>query len=311
MLAAPAVTFSQLLTTILAVGALALPAAVGSVTVTDALGRSVALAAAARRVVSLAPSNTEILFAVGAGDAVVGVTTFCNYPAEAARRAKVGGFAAGTISLETLVALRPDLVLAGDQDQRAVVDSLEALRVPVISVKARDFDGLYQSIELIGRVTGKAAEASELVAGLRRRVTAVEDRVAARGPAPRWRVYWEVFDAPVMTAGRRSIIGQLIEKAGGVNVFSDLAEEYATVSMEAVVARNPQVILAPDMNKGDPLTAEKLRRRPGWERIEAVRQGRVAVVSADLTSRPGPRLVAGLEQVAAVLYPENHDGGAP
>jgi iron complex transport system substrate-binding protein len=282
--------------------------------VRDALGREVTIPAAPRRVISLTPANTEILFAIGAGDRVVGVTTWCNFPAEARTRAKVGGFAATTIHLETLVALQPDLVVAGDETQRQVIESVARLGFPVLAVKVRDFPALYTVTEQLGRLCEAGPAAAALVAGLRRRVDDVVARSAGIPADRRPRVYWEVFDAPVMSAGRGSMIGQLIELAGGVNVFADVREEYPQVSTEAVVARAPEVILGPDMIDGGALTVARLRARPGWSAIPAVRTGRVHVLPADPTSRPGPRLVDGLELVAAVLYPplpSNAEGRQP
>lgn len=278
-------------------------------TVKDALGRDVTVAAEPRRIVSLTPGNTEILFAIGAGERVVGVTTWCNYPAEARTRPKIGGFAATTIHLETLVALQPDLVVAGDETQRMVIESVGRMGFPVVAVKVREFEGLYTVIEQLGRLTGRTAAATALTDAMRRRVAAVVEQ-AARIPADRRvRVYWEVFDAPVMSAGKSSMIGHLIELAGGVNVFADVREEYPQVNTEAVVARAPQVILGPDMADNGPLTVERLRARPGWSAIPAVRNGRVHILPADPTSRPGPRLVEGLELLAAILYPKPETGG--
>lgn len=274
------------------------------VVVRDTFRRSIKIEAEPKRIVSLSPANTEILFALGVGDRVVGVTTFCNYPAEAIARTKVGGFAGSTINLEALLALAPDLVLAGDEHHRMVVDALAKKNVPSVSIKAMDLAGVYGSIRLIGQTTGRQNEAEELVKAMQTRVDAVAAKVAKIRPVDRVRVYWEVFDAPVITSGRSSFIGQMIDMAGGLNVFADVDAEFPQVNTESVIARDPQVILGPDMMGGEGLTVEKLRARKGWAEIDAVKTGRVYVVSADLTSRPGPRLAEGLELVARTLYPQ-------
>ncbi len=274
------------------------------VVVRDAFRRSVKIEAEPKRIVSLSPSNTEILFALGLGDRVVGVTTLCNFPAEAATRPQVGGFAGSTINLETLVALGPDLVLAGDEHHRMVVDALTKKSVPTVCIKATDLAGVYGSIRLIGQATGRQNEAEALVKAMQARVDAVAAKVARVRPVDRLRVYWEVFDAPLITSGRSSFIGQMIEIAGGLNVFADVAAEFPQVNTEAVIARDPQVILGPEIVEGGGITLEKLRGRKGWTEIEAVKTGRVYVVSGDLTSRPGPRLAEGLELVARTLYPQ-------
>jgi len=276
--------------------------------VTDGLGRSVRIERKPLRVVSMTPANTEILFALGAGDRVVGVTSWCTYPEEAKSRPKIGGFAATTIHLEAVVVLRPDLVIAGDEAQSLVAGTLAQLGIPVLSVKVRDFAGLYAVIGQVGQLVGEREAAETLVGSLRRRVEVVVARSRLIPPEKRLRVYWEVFDAPVMSAGRTSMVGQLIELAGGINVFADVREEYPQVNTEAVVARNPEVILGADMTQGGALTVEILRARPGWSTIAAVREGRIHTLPADPTSRPGPRLVDGLEKVAAALYPQTAEG---
>lgn len=272
--------------------------------VTDSFRRSIRIEAEPKRIVSLSPANTEILFALGVGDRVVGVTTFCNFPAEAATRTKVGGFAGSTVNLEVLLALSPDLVLAGDEHHRMVVDALSKRNIPAANIKALDLAGVYGSIRFIGQATGRPSEAEALVKSMQARVDAVATKVAKIRPVDRLRVYWEVFDAPVITSGRSSFIGQMIEMAGGVNVFADVDAEFPQVNAESVIARDPQVILGPDVVEGGGLTVAKLRARKGWADIDAVRNGRVYTVSGDLTSRPGPRLVEGLELVARTLYPQ-------
>lgn len=273
-------------------------------TLSDAFGRSVTLQSEPKRIISLSPANTEILFAIGAGERVVGVTTFCDFPAEAASRPKVGGFAGSTVNLESVIALHPDLVLAGDEHHRTVIELLSKRRIPALSIKATDFGGVYGSIRLIGQATGRQPEADALVKSMQARVETVSKQVARIRPVDRVRVYWEVFDAPLITSGRNSFIGQLIEMAGGVNVFADIDAEFPQVNSEAVIARDPQVILGPEVPGADTMSIGKLRARKGWSGIDAVRHARVYALSGDLTSRPGPRLVDGLELVARTLYPK-------
>ena len=271
--------------------------------VDDALGRRVEIPARPVRIVSLTPGNTEILFAIGAGERIVGVTAWCNTPEAARALPKVGGFAATTVNLEAIVALRPDLVVAGDEAHRLVVETLGGLGVPALVVKVRDFAGLFALMRQLGVVTGEEAGAERVVQALETRVAAVAARTAAIPPDRRLRVYWEVFDAPLMTAGRGSMLGQLIELAGGRNLFADLREEYPQIGTEAVVTRDPEVIFGADMAStgAGALTAERLRARPGWAGLTAVRTGRVVALPADPVSRPGPRLVDALEQVETLL----------
>jgi iron complex transport system substrate-binding protein len=273
--------------------------------ITDGFGRRVVIARRPGRIVSLAPSLTETVFTVGNGARLAGVTRFCNFPAGAEALPKVGGFAARTISIEAIVALRPDIVLAGDEGQRPVVEALERLGIPVAAARVTDFETLFASIRLQGRLAGCEGETDALVAGLRARVEAVAQRAAEIPEGRRARVYWEAFDEPLMSAGPRSLIGRQIALAGGVNIFGEAREPYPQVSGEAVVARNPQVILGSRILPGRPaLTAGRLARRPGWAGIDAVREGRVFTLPDELVTRAGPRLVEGLELMARTIYPE-------
>ncbi|MDR0352098.1 MAG: helical backbone metal receptor [Opitutaceae bacterium] len=273
--------------------------------IVDGFGRRVVIARRPERIVSLAPSLTEIVFAVGNGARLAGVTRFCNFPAEAEALPKVGGFAARTISIEAIVALRPDLVLAGDEGQRPVVEALERLGIPVAAAGVSDFETLFASIGLQGRLAGRGAETGALVAGLRARVEAVARRAAEIPAGRRARVYWEAFDEPLMSAGPRSLIGRQIALAGGVNIFGEAREPYPLVSGEAVVARNPHVILSSRILPARlALTGGRLARRPGWAGIDAVRAGRVFTLPDELVTRAGPRLVEGLELMARTIYPE-------
>jgi len=273
------------------------------ITVTDGLGREVTVPAPPQRIISLAPSNTEILFAIGAGDQVVGVTEFCNYPPEAQTREKIGGFSAKTISVEKIVALEPDLVFSVGEIQQPVIEALEQVGIPVVALAARTFDEVYADIQLAGRLTGHPEEAAQVVAQMKQRVAAVQEKVAAIPPEERLTVFWEVWDEPLITAGPGTFIGQMIEMAGGVNIFADVTEDWPQVSVEEVVKRNPAVILGPDTH-ADKLTPEQIAQRPGWDQIEAVRNGRIHLINGDITSRPGPRLADALEAIAQALYPD-------
>jgi len=272
-------------------------------TFSDRLGRTITLSATPQRVVSLAPSNTELAFAVGAGERLVGVTTYCNHPAAAVDLPKIGGFAARTISIEAIVALKPDLVLAGDRNQRAVVDALERAGVTVAAVQPRGWTEIQETMRLLGRIFGTTETADRLIGSANARLQAVAARIGTVPPAQRVRVYWEVFDEPLMSAGPRSLIGEAVTLAGGVNIFADLKEEYPQVSVEAVIARDPQVIIGPASMRQRSMSLEALRARPGWALIAAVRDGRVVILPDEPVTRAGPRFAEGVELVAKALYP--------
>ncbi|MBN1449458.1 MAG: cobalamin-binding protein [Anaerolineales bacterium] len=272
-------------------------------TLTDGLDREITLEKAPERIISLSPSNTEVIFAAGAGNLVVGDTEYCDYPEEAKAITKVGGFSATTISVETIVSLNPDLVFAGDADHQTVIDALEAAGVTVYSVKANTFEDVYANLALIGKLTGNEAVAAQVVDGMKARIAAVEEKVATVPPEERPTVFWEIWDEPLMTSGPNTFSAQLIEIAGGVNIFPDLTEDYPQISVEEVVSRNPDVIMGPDTH-GDKLIAEQLAARPGWEEITAVKDGRIYLIDGNTSSRPGPRLADALEVIAASLYPD-------
>lgn len=274
-----------------------------AITITDAIGRRVSLDGAPARIVSLAPSVTESLFAIGAGPQVVGVTQFCTFPPEADALPEVGGFSADTISVEAIVDLTPDLVIAGSAGQEPVVAALEQLGIPALVFDPTSFEEVYASLEQLGYLTGNVAGADQVVAAMRARVAAVTAVVDQIPAAERPTVFWEVFDEPLMTAGPTTFIGQMIALAGATSIFADATEDYPQVSAEAIVERDPDVILGPSSH-ADKLSPELVAARPGWGELRAVRDGRVYLLDGDTTSRPGPRLADALEELARTLYPE-------
>ena len=282
----------------------ALPSAKNAtITVTDDLGREVNLPATATRIVSLAPSNTEILFAVGAGDKVVGVTTYCNYPEAATTKETIGGFSPKTISVEKIVALQPDVVFSAGGLQMPVIEALEKLNIPVVALDPATIDDIYGDIGLVGKITGNEDGATAVVDDMKTRIAAVTEKVSQVPESDRPTVFWETWDDPLMSAGPTSFIGQMIETAGGVNIFADVEDQYPTVSAEEVIARNPQVIMGSDSH-GDKLTVEAISARPGWSNIAAVQNGRIYLVQGDIASRAGPRVADAIEFMAAALYPD-------
>jgi iron complex transport system substrate-binding protein len=279
------------------------PAAPAERTVSDTLGREVTLNGVPTRIVSLAPSVTEILFAIGAGPQVVGVTTFCNFPPEAEALPEIGGFSVRTISVEAIVDLQPDLVIAGAASQLAVAEALEPLGIPTMIMAPDELAGVFANIEQLGAVTGNEAQAAATLGEMRARIDAVAATVAEIPAEQRPRVFWEVFDEPLMTAGPNTFAGQLLSIAGAENIFADASEDYPQISAEAVVERNPGVIMGSDSH-AEKLTPEMVAARPGWSEIAAVRDGRIYLINGDVSSRPGPRLADALEAMVRALYPE-------
>ncbi|MEW5932618.1 MAG: cobalamin-binding protein [Bacillota bacterium] len=271
-------------------------------TITDGTGRQVTIPAQPQRIISLAPSCTEILFALGLGAKVVGVDKFSNYPPEAQNLEKVGGFS--DPSVEKIAALKPELIL-GTGMHKKVLPQLEALGIPVVLFDPKDVDGVLADIQTVGSLTGATEAAGKLASDVRSRITRVKEKLDASVPGDQrpW-VYYEVYSEPIMTVGPHTLIHQLIELAGGRNIAYDAQTDYPEFSSEAVIQRNPAVIIFPSFHGSASLTVDKLKARPGWATIAAVKNGRVHPIDADLISRPGPRIADAVEELAHIIHPD-------
>jgi iron complex transport system substrate-binding protein len=271
------------------------------ITLTDGLGRTVSLPGAAQKVVSLAPSNTEILFAIGAGAQVIGRDMFSDYPAEALALTDVGG-SMGQYNLETIVSLQPDLVLAAEINTPEQVKALEELGLTVFYLaNPTTLEEMYTNLEIVAQLTGRTTEAAALVKSLKERVWAVDEKIAPL--SSRFSVFYEVDasdPAKPFTAGKGTFITLLIDRAGGWNIASEM-DGYPQLSLEQIVASDPAYIILGDAMWG--VTVESVSQRPGWENLTAVKEGRVFAFDDNLVSRPGPRLVDGLEALAELLRP--------
>ena len=273
-----------------------------SITLTDGLNRTVTLAGPAQRVVSLAPANTEILFAIGAGAQVVGRDMFSDYPADATSIADIGG-SMGKFNLEAILALHPDLVLAGGINTPELVASLEQLGLTVFFLpNPTTLEEMYTNLETVARLTGHESETAGLVDSLKARVAAVDEKILPISNDPT--VYYEL-DATdptkPYTAGPGSFVDLLIARAGGINIGAELQGQWAQISLEQLVVANPAIIILGDAAYGE--TPEKVAQRPGWGTLAAIQTGQVFPIDDNLVSRPGPRLVDGLEAMAKLLHP--------
>ena len=269
----------------------------------DALERSVTIAARPMRIVSLAPSVTETLFAIGAGPQVVGRTKFCNYPPEVASLPEIGGFSAKSISVEAILALEPDLVVAGSRSQKDVVAALAAQGITVFTLAPETLADIESGILMLGEITGNITKSKSLVVGMQSRTAAVTARIKTLPAEKRLRVFYEVWHEPLTTTTRNTFIGELLTLAGAVNIFDDLTGTYPEVSAEKILELDPQAILGPS-NHSDQLTAAVIGARPGWDKIGAVKSGAIYIVNIDIISRAGPRVVDALEAISKLLYPK-------
>ena len=269
----------------------------------DGLGREITLAGPAQRVVSLAPSNTEILFAIGADSQVVGRDEFSDYPEEAKSIDSVGG-SMGQYSAEAIVALKPDLVLAAEINTPELVKQLEDLGLTVYYLNnPTTLEGMYDNLVLVATLTGHVDEANTLVDSLKARVAAVDEKIMPLSSGVS--VFYEIDASDASkpyTYGPGSFGDLLISRAGGFNVASTLKDAYPQISLEQLVVANPSVIVLGDSMWGT--TPESVKGRAGWETIAAVQNGQIYPFDDNLISRPGPRLVDGLEQLAKLLRPE-------
>ncbi|MCS4540872.1 MAG: cobalamin-binding protein [Euryarchaeota archaeon] len=269
--------------------------------VKDDLGRSVKISKQPERVISLAPSNTEILFALELGDKIIAVTKFCDYPLNATKKEKIGGFS--DINMEKVVALKPDLVLATGGVQEQIVKELERLNITVIALDAKNITEILANIELVGKVTGQEKSAQELTTNMKQRIKKITGKTKDLTKAQKLKIYYEVWHDPLMTAGPETFIHNIIELAGGVNIFADAKIKYPRIDPETILARNPEIIIT-SLGAMGGATAEQIKTRPGWNKIDAVKNNRVYEIDENILRRPGPRIIDGLEAMAKIIHPE-------
>jgi iron complex transport system substrate-binding protein len=272
---------------------------VSGATFTDEIGRKVEIQAPPQRLISLAPSVTEILFAIGLGERVVGVSTYCNYPPEARKKEKIGGYI--TPSLEKIISLRPDFVVGtADGELKTVVEKLAGLGIPVYVINPKSIPGVMASIQKIGEATFSQPAAARVVASMKEKIQIIQKKVQGR---PRLRVLHVMAYDPLISSGKGTFVDDLITMAGGVNIAEGAKGSHPRLSMEEVIVKDPQVIILSSMKSRDPL----LEQRQWWERwkeVSAVRSRKIHVIDADLIHRPSHRIVDGLEEIARAIHPE-------
>jgi iron complex transport system substrate-binding protein len=255
-----------------------------------------------QRIVSLAPSNTEILFALGLGDKVVGVTEYCNYPEAAKTKPKVGGFS--TVDIEKVVSLRPDLVLATQIHSKTIIPALEKLGLTVVALTPSSLTGVLDSITLVGKITGQDKQASELIKDLSTRIKAIADETQKLSTAQRPRVFYVTWHDPLWTAGTGTLSNDVISQAGGQNIASDISGD-KTIDLETVINRDPEVIIVSvGMGTGKDLPWQYIKSESRLKNTQALLTDRVYKIDGDLIHRPGPRIVEALEQMAQFIHPE-------
>lgn len=268
---------------------------------TDDMGRAVSINEIPERIVSFGPSITEILFALGLEEEVAGVSDYCDYPEGAKLKPKVGD--AFNPSIEKIVELEPDLVLMVKQER--LMTELDSLGITYMVLDPKDIDGIFKDIELLGKVTGIERKANKLVKDMQEHISSV---LALVEDVPEVRVFF-IVDATDLnnpwTAGSGSFIDALITMAGGENIAAKAVGAWVQFSIEQIVSSDPEVIVVQTMTGGIPtVSKEELEGHPVWQQITAVRQDRICFIDGDLVSRPGPRIVQGLEEIVKAIHPE-------
>jgi iron complex transport system substrate-binding protein len=271
--------------------------------VIDDLGETFDLADVPMRVVSLAPSNTELLFALGMGDRIVGITEYCNYPKETTTIEKVAGF--NTVNLEKIAAVNPDLVIAIRGNDMESLRSLRQLGVPVFSLDIQTLEQVGSALQRLGVLMGVEPRAKQLADSLNARIQAVRKSVSKTETRPK--AMWGFWGDPVYTAGKGTMIDDVIAVAGGDNVGRQADGAWPQVGLETIIMWAPEVIITTHIPGGIeklPGEIDRLRQTDGWKQLPAVQNGRIYFVDGDWLLRPGPRLVDALEGMARHLHPQ-------
>lgn len=267
------------------------------ITLKDKSGADVKIEKKPARIVSIIPSATEIAYAVGAGNEIVGVSNYDNYPADVTKKEKVGDL---KVNKEKVVSLNPDLVLA-DSSGGEAIDALRKAGLTVLVTEAKNIDEVYKSIELVGQATGHTEKAADIVASMKKDVQDVQEKVKSIPDGKKPSVWIEV-DPSLFTAGKGTFIDDIVTLAGGKNIASDV-EGWKQLSEEKVLERNPDVILN-TYGYYDKEGAAKIMKRPTWQQVKAIQAKRVHTLDSDVVNRPGPRITQGLKEIARDLHPD-------
>ncbi len=258
--------------------------------ITDDLGRRIKIPERVERVVSLAPNLTENIFAVGAGDRLIGVTSFCNYPSEAQKIPKVGD----TISpnIETIIALKPQIVFVSTASQiETFTKTLEAQNITVFVTNPKDLKGVLDNLRQLGEIFGTTEKTNALLDDLQKRIAAIDARVKDKAKV---KAFVQISKEPLFTIGKESFLTEIIERAGGISVTREVATAYPKISKETALALSPDVLILSE-------SPDNTEPNDVFKNSPAIKNGRVFKISADILSRPGPRIVDALEQIAEAL----------
>jgi len=265
----------------------------------DEMGRKVRIPYPAKRIISLAPSITEILFALGLNEEVAAVTNFCDYPEAVLNKPRIGGFV--NPDIEKIVSLKPDLIIGiRDGNRTDTIDRLNDFGFPVYLIDPKGFDGVMGTIKNIGGVVGREKESERLIKDM---VDKRENMITLTRSLSKPKVFFQVGDVPLITVGKGTLADDLIRLAGGRSISEDEWVSYPSCSVETIVAKAPEIIIMSSMeSKKDHMNL--IKRWQNWKTIPAVKMNAIYVIDSNLVDRPTPRIAEGLEALAKIIHPE-------
>jgi iron complex transport system substrate-binding protein len=267
----------------------------------DDWGRTVQVTSPTWRIISLSPANTEIVFALGLDERLIGVTSYCNYPPEAQEKEKIGSVT--EINLESVIRLEPDVVLAGSLTPREVVGKLEELGLKVFVLDAHTIEGVLEDLRKVAVLAGVEDRGEALVETLQEKLRQVKEKVAKLSEEEKPNLLHVIWHDPIWTAGKNTFIDEFITLAGGKNVVADL-EGYVTLDLEEVLRRNPDIITVLGTHGGEKISYEFLLADERLQSVRAIQEKKVFLVDSDIVTRPGPRVIEALSLFAQILHPE-------
>ena len=268
--------------------------------ITDDLGNEVELDEAPERIISLAPNITEMLFAVGLGDRVVGITTFCDYPEEAMEVDTIGSITEPNI--EAIVSKEPDLIVADGINPMDVLERLQELDMNVVGFYPASVQDTFSAMNRLGLVTGNLEEATEVVNEMETQMNAILDLIGDREERPQ--VFYEIWNDPLTTAGGDNFIDNMISLAGGENIGAEAGSGWPQFGLEDLIYLDPEVYISTPHSADHQVSREEILNRDNYQVLTAVQNERVHIINQDIVSRPSPRLIDGLKALVGAIYPE-------
>jgi iron complex transport system substrate-binding protein len=267
----------------------------------DDLGRNITINEIPKRIISLSPSNTELAYAVGLQDRLIGVTTFCNYPEDVKNKPKVSEFS--TVDIEKVVSLKPDLLLADSIHKATIIPAFEKLNISVLAIDPKSLANILDDITLVGKVTGNTKEAAALVSSLQNKANTVTDKTAKLDPKDLPRVFFLTWHDPLWTAGSNTLINEIITKSGGTNIASDL-KGHSQIDLESVIQRNPQIIVVMSSMGDQDTSYNYIMNEPRFKATDALKNNLVFKMDSDIIARTTPRSWDALQRMAKLIHPE-------